>query len=411
MDKRVLIAEDEPISGKLLQEVIGSTGAKALLTGNGRDALAAFEKAPFPVVVTDIEMPEMDGKELIKRLSETEQPPVIIVQTVHSELPMVIDIMKSGAYDYIVKPVDVNDFRVKVERALEAAELRRMRRVVEREKVIRIERELEWYHWNESVVNRELKRMDKSLFHSLHTAFNQGAGFGALLTLLKLLSDGARREGDHYVVDGRLMEVINDNVAIADKILMTFADIDLLIAQKIPVETVGHEMLYGLVRETAGSMEKYAGLKKQRLVLSDEKPAYADKKLGLNRRYFVMALEELLVNAFKFSEEGSSIYLLVDMVEGDFQVSVVSEPVSDEQGRTGIPLGYENIVLEPFFRMTKAVFEGYDTLDYGLGLALADKIAKAHGGRLRISNIIDYTGLTRDPETKVMATLSVPHAA
>ncbi len=58
--------------------------------------------------------------------------------------------------------------------------------------------------------------------------------------------------------------------------------------------------------------------------------------------------------------------------------------------------------------MTRTVFEGYDTLDYGLGLTLADKIARKHGGRISAANIVDYSDLSRGPMTKVNVTFSVP---
>ncbi len=408
MEKSILIVEDDLTSAKLLEEVVASAGIKAVMTGNGREALDVFRKSPFPVVITDIEMPVMSGKELIDQLMSLELPPVIIVQTVHAELPTVIDVMKSGAYDYVVKPIDISEFQVKVERALEAAELRRMQKIAEREKVIRVERELEWYRWNDSVVNREMKRLDRSLFHSLHTAFNQGAGFGGLLTLLKILTENARKENEHYIIDAQLVDLIKDNVAISDKIIKTFSDIDRMISQEIQGETVGYDDFYSITLTVAESLKIYAEIKEQRITVSEKKAVHSDKKLKINREYFERALEELLINACKFSVPKSPVYVFVEIIDRDLHLSVVSEPVKDEQGRVGIPLGYENIVLEPFFRMTKAVYEGYNTMDYGLGLTLVDKIIKSHKGTIRISNIMDYTELSHDPEIKVMVSMILP---
>jgi len=117
---------------------------------------------------------------------------------------------------------------------------------------------------------------------------------------------------------------------------------------------------------------------------------------------------ELITNACKFSEPKTPIFIIMDAVRGNLRLSVISKPIPDEEGRVGIPLGYENMVLEPFFRMTRSVFEGYDSLDYGLGLTLADKIAAKHGGRIATGNIVDYSDISREPMTKVNVTFSVP---
>lgn len=407
-DKRVLIAEDDSISGKLLMEVASSIGFQPVLASNGRLALEMFRKHPFPIVVTDIEMPEMDGRALIDHLKDIEEEPVIIVQTVIKESEHVIEIMRKGVYDYVIKPIDVGEFVVKLERAFETSRLRRMRRIVEKEKVIRLERELDWYKWYDSAKNRELGKLDRSLFHSLHTSFNQGAGFGALLTLLDIVSQSARRENNHYMIDAGLMDLVNENVALSGKVLRTFAEIDWLLTHELELSRTDYNALYDLVSGIRDDMLPYAARKEQSLVMSDRKTGLSGAEVMASNERLRTLVGELIINACKFSERNTTVFIIVDTAYGAMQISVINKPTPDEQGRLGIPLGYENIVLEPFFRMTRTVFEGYDTLDYGLGLTLADKIARKHGGKISISNIIDYSDLSREPVTKVNVSVSVP---
>lgn len=407
-DRRVLIAEDDPISGKLLVEVASSVGFQPVLAQNGRLALDLFKKNPFPVVITDIQMPEMDGSALIDHLKDIEFEPVIIVQTVIKESEHVIEIMRRGVYDYVIKPIDVGEFVLKLERAYETSRLRRMKRIVDKEKVIRLERELDWYKWYDSAKNRELTKLDRSLFHSLHTSFNQGAGFGALLTLLDIVSQSARRENNHYIIEAGLMDLVNENVALSGKVLRTFSEIDWLLTHDLELARMEYGALYDMVADVRSEMERYAALKGQSLVMSERKAGLSGTGMMASAERLRTLLAELIVNACKFSEPNTPVFIIVDAVHDAMQVSVISKPVPDEQGRAGIPLGYENIVFEPFFRMTRTVFEGYDTLDYGLGLTLADKIARKHGGRISAANIVDYSDLSREPMTKVNVTVSVP---
>ena len=407
-DRRMLIAEDDRISGKHLVEVASSAGFQPVLAPNGRLALDLFEKNPFPIVITDIMMPEMDGSTLIDHLKGIEFEPVVIVQTGIKESEHIIDIMRRGVYDYVIKPIDADELALKLEQAFETSRLRRMKTILENEKVIRLERELDWYKWYDSVKNRDVGRLDRSLFQSLHTSFNQGAGFGALLTLMEIVLHSGRRENDDFIIDANLMDIIEKNVLLSGKVLRIFSDIHILLAQDLKLERTGYDSLFDLMADVKNKMEGIASLKDQTLVLSERKAGLSGKTIMASAERLRALAVELITNACKFSEPKTPIFIIMDAVRGNLRLSVISKPIPDEEGRVGIPLGYENMVLDPFFRMTRSVFEGYDSLDYGLGLTLADKIAAKHGGRIATGNIVDYSDISREPMTKVNVTFSVP---
>jgi signal transduction histidine kinase len=74
----------------------------------------------------------------------------------------------------------------------------------------------------------------------------------------------------------------------------------------------------------------------------------------------------------------------------------------------GIPQEYENIIFEPFFRMVNNVYEKYDTIDYGLGLTIVEKIIRKHNGEVSVTNVKDNSDFSRDPVTKVSFTIKIP---
>ena len=100
-------------------------GYAAEAVNNGREALEKYKENNAQIVITDIEMPVMDGNELIKNLNTFEIPPVIFVTTSHKNPELIIDIMKKGVYDYIVKPVDMNDLLIKLNHAFETYSMKR----------------------------------------------------------------------------------------------------------------------------------------------------------------------------------------------------------------------------------------------------------------------------------------------
>jgi DNA-binding response OmpR family regulator len=148
-EKRIIIAEDDEILGNLIKESLESNGYTVALVTNGKEALEEIKKIPCSILITDIEMPEMDGYELIVHLQEMEFQPLIFVVTGNNESSFIIDVMKKGVYDYILKPLNIEDFLMKVDRAYETYQLRRIKSISEKEKDLRLENQMEWLQWQQ----------------------------------------------------------------------------------------------------------------------------------------------------------------------------------------------------------------------------------------------------------------------
>src|SRR5438270_11749270 len=104
--ERILIVEDEENERTGLAELIQAWGYR---TETARDGLEALEKvvAWSPgIVVTDLKMPRMNGMELLERLAEQSEPVAVVLLTAQGSIDTAVDAMKSGAYDFLTKPVD-----------------------------------------------------------------------------------------------------------------------------------------------------------------------------------------------------------------------------------------------------------------------------------------------------------------
>src|SRR6185295_7463290 len=91
-------------------------------------ACEAFTKDPSQVFITDLNMPVLSGDKVIEKLNAIENPPVIIVLTARNDLNSVINLMRNGAYDYIVKPISRDELISRVEKAFEIFELRHLQK-------------------------------------------------------------------------------------------------------------------------------------------------------------------------------------------------------------------------------------------------------------------------------------------
>ncbi|TGL56991.1 response regulator [Leptospira ognonensis] len=408
-EKRILIAEDDIISANLLRDSLTSSGFQVTLAENGRKAMEYYSQNPFPIVITDYDMPEMNGSQLIDYLKEKEEEPIIIVLTNHSETSLIIEIMKKGIFDYLVKPIESEELSLKLNHAIEIYEMRRLDRITKREREIRLEGHLDWNKWKERAGGSgKFKNVNQNLFESLKTSFNQGTGFGALVSLLKIVADTAQKVGDNYQIDTGLMDLIHVNSEMAEKALTTFSEIEYILNGNIEMEKVSLRDIYEDIEKIITNISPFLPIRNNHIYLSEKKSSFENFELNINRAYLEAAITEIILNACKFSSSDSSIHIVNYIERNSFVISIYNSPVLDADRIEGIPLPYENLVFEPFFRLTKFVYDEYKTLDFGLGLTKVESILKKFNGKVEIKNIIDHLNHKTKPTTKVLCRISLP---
>jgi DNA-binding NtrC family response regulator len=120
MDKKViLIAEDDPRVGESLQLLLEKKGHETILAPNGKEALQRFRHGIVDLVITDLVMPKMDGIELLEAIKGLRPETEVIVITAQGTIEKAVQAMKSGAFDFIEKPINPRVIALLVERALE----------------------------------------------------------------------------------------------------------------------------------------------------------------------------------------------------------------------------------------------------------------------------------------------------
>jgi DNA-binding NtrC family response regulator len=120
MDKQViLIAEDDPTVGESLQLLFKKKGYEILLASNGKEALPLFRQRNVDLVITDLVMPKMDGIELLEAIKSLRPETEVIVISAQGTIEKAVQAMKSGAFDFIEKPINPRMISLLVERALE----------------------------------------------------------------------------------------------------------------------------------------------------------------------------------------------------------------------------------------------------------------------------------------------------
>jgi two-component system, NtrC family, response regulator HydG len=121
---RVLIVDDEPGIRAALHDLLVAEDYAVELAADGRAALERLEEVPCDVVLTDLDMPVMDGFELLRALRERAPGLPVLVLTSATELRSAVDAMRAGASDYLTKPLELDALELAVARALEERNVR-----------------------------------------------------------------------------------------------------------------------------------------------------------------------------------------------------------------------------------------------------------------------------------------------
>jgi DNA-binding NtrC family response regulator len=121
---RILIAEDEANLRLVLQKELERLGYRVQVAPDGEAALRKLEESNVDVLLCDINMPRIDGMEVLRRIYERPNPPEVIMLTGQATVETAVEAMKLGAYDYLTKPYRINELDVRVKQAAEKRRLR-----------------------------------------------------------------------------------------------------------------------------------------------------------------------------------------------------------------------------------------------------------------------------------------------
>jgi two-component system response regulator PilR (NtrC family) len=130
MAHSILVAEDETVLRESLASLLEDEGYEVLQAADGKEAHDLVLETPVDLVLTDVRMPEMDGMALLSHLRAVIPETPVILITAYGTIQSAVVAMQKGAYDYLLKPIQFDDLRLRIERALAHREADHTRRVV-----------------------------------------------------------------------------------------------------------------------------------------------------------------------------------------------------------------------------------------------------------------------------------------
>ncbi len=120
---RVLVVDDNPYARQSIADVLRHAGYQVECLGSAVEALKLLERESFDVVITDLQMPGMDGLAFIRQLERRPHGAQVLMVTAHATVASAVSAMRHGAFDYIEKPFDIDQLEQLVGRAIEHGRL------------------------------------------------------------------------------------------------------------------------------------------------------------------------------------------------------------------------------------------------------------------------------------------------
>ncbi len=122
---KVLVIDNDPAHAETMADSLRSVGYDCTVATSGVDGAELIEKDPFEIIVTDLRMNEVDGTQILAKAKELQPDAEVIMVTGHGTVQSAVKAIQEGAFNYLLKPLDLKQLRAVVDKAASSLHLRR----------------------------------------------------------------------------------------------------------------------------------------------------------------------------------------------------------------------------------------------------------------------------------------------
>jgi signal transduction histidine kinase len=359
---KVLIIEDEPDVRESYIDMLTMLGYEVDSADNGVSGLDKLNNNKFDIVITDLNMPRMNGLETLRHIKKKDIDTEVIVVTGFATIENAIGAMKQGAFDYITKPVSMEHVKIVLNKCMQKIQARR-----ENKKLRTLNAQL-------SELN-ELK--DKFITITNHEMRTPLAVLKGYLDLMDMeLEHQNNQDVNEY------LQIISSTVDEMVEMIDDMHNLSNLHNSRIKTKMIlvnSNE----LVTEIFNEMH---ALFKRRNVNLSIKNTSKDFFVLADRKELKRAIRELVQNALKFTNSDGKVSISVAHVSLNKQIFIA---IADTG--IGIPNDKLRLIFEPFYEVQDVMHHstsktGFMGSGIGVGLSLSKEIVESFGGEIVVES-------------------------
>jgi signal transduction histidine kinase len=348
---KVLVVDDEQSVATTIKAILQLDGNEVTAVTTGKEALEQIRGHEFDVVLTDLRLDDLDGIEILRETQKLWPDTVSIMLTGYASLESAVTALRAGAYDYLIKPSDVDELRATIGRALERRRLRQ--RLVELEQLDKLKTQFL------SMASHELRTPLTAVSGFMQIARRRMSRMGAASDIPDPWREEARKADE-------TLEMANRQSKKLARLIDELLDVSRLQQGRVEMRLEQIE-LTDVVREVAERMRLLSQAHEIETKIEGTAPIVAD------RDRIEQVLENLVGNAIKYSPEAGRI-------EMSLRVNGANAIVSVRDQGIGIAPGEVEKIFGLFYRSPDPRADHVGGL--GLGLYISREIVSRHHGRL-----------------------------
>src|SRR5438876_6582564 len=376
---KVLVVDDEGSVAVTIKAILQLDGYNVATTTSGAQARAMVRGAASALVLTDLRPEDGDGLDVLKAVRESYPDTVTIMLTGYASLESAIQALRAGAYDYLVKPSEVEELRSTVARGIERRRLGQelRQRVAElanlnaylQQRIDEATAELKERYEQLKELDRMKSQFLSIASHELKTPITAMSGF--LQVALRRVGRLSEGEAAAPVAEGlrgitEQLEVVYRQTGKLARLVDELLDVS-------RIQTGRIEFRYGNV--DLGELANEVATRMQLTTTAHEISVRRDSEnvVTADRDHLEQALNNLVTNAIKYSPSGGAITIDVRPDDDGVRLSVTDQGI-------GIPAEELESIFGLFYRSPDRAAR--DAAGMGLGLYISKEIVLRHGGRI-----------------------------
>ncbi|MBI5184439.1 MAG: response regulator [Nitrospinae bacterium] len=389
---KLLVVDDDPDVVDMLSAYLSGHDMEITTAENGAEALKRLKEKEFELVISDVMMPEMNGIELLKRMSSEHPDVAIIMLTSMDETKLATQAMQSGAFDYILKPVEFSQLNISISNAVTKQRLIQENRAYKEtlERMVKEQRDVIQQQRSQLLQSDKLSSLGMLISGVCHEINNPLAFINSNLQLLELYFGNLKNAMDEYArehPDYRLKK-------------MTMEEAAQNIKRMLDDSLQGANSIKGIVSDIMGFSRKESDERRAFCVNDCIRKTLHMARFILKNKVAVQAgfgpdplealgqpqkMGQVFMNLFH-----NAAYAMRDRPASTLTITTRKEPISGGHGErifievkdngAGIPKEVMERIFDPYFT-TKPSGEGT-----GLGLSISRNIVEDHGGAMSVES-------------------------